>query len=300
MTFIVVAIVSVLPALGLADFSREYTTMIDTVIDDPYAEPETAFPFSGFSLLSIYGGSLLQLLGTSLLVGLLTGVVGAAVLGRRPTFGEAVRAMRGRLAALLGLTGLYLVFSVVAIILISLLFVLSIGLVMALDPLVGLAVLFLVGAPLVVLLVWAGVKTTLAMPVSVLEQVGPFRALARSWRLTSGSFWRLVGILLLTQILVQIVASTLSTPFTFGSMFVGMLIPGEAAATVASAALAFLGMLLTGCISSPFTAGVTALLYLDLRMRREGLDLRLQAAVQSGAAIGPEVYLLEPRPGVPA
>ena len=34
----------------------------------------------------------------------------------------------------------------------------------------------------------------------------------------------------------------------------------------------------------PFTAGVTALLYLDQRMRREGLDVSLYRAAQARAA----------------
>ncbi len=56
-----------------------------------------------------------------------------------------------------------------------------------------------------------------------------------------------------------------------------------------AALLSFLGLLVTGCVSEPFTAGVTALLYLDVRMRREGLDLRVREAVRAGATPGPEL-----------
>lgn len=292
-TFIVVAIVSVLPALGLADFSRGYSRMFDTLLADPSADVE--LPFSGFSLVGLYGGSLLQLLGAGLLVGLLSGVVGMAVLGHRLSFGAALRIVRGRIATLLGITGLYLVFSVIVVALFAALLGTSIAL-SAMSPLAGLPLLLLLGPALLVLFAWIGIKTTLAMPIAVLEQAGPLRSLARSWQLTTGSFWRLLGILVLTQLLVQLVASVLSTPFSMGSLFVGLVLSNEAAAAVVSAALAFIGLLLTGCISNPFTAGVTALLYLDLRMRREGLDLRLRDAVRSGAPLGPEVYLPAPRP----
>ena len=42
--------------------------------------------------------------------------------------------------------------------------------------------------------------------------------------------------------------------------------------------------LLVGALTVPFTAGVTALLYLDQRIRREGLDVSLLRAAQDRAA----------------
>ena len=36
---------------------------------------------------------------------------------------------------------------------------------------------------------------------------------------------------------------------------------------------------------------MNTLLYIDLRMRREGLDLHLHQIAQRGQAVGPEVYL---------
>jgi hypothetical protein len=41
-----------------------------------------------------------------------------------------------------------------------------------------------------------------------------------------------------------------------------------------------LGALIASTITTPFQAGVTGLLYFDQRMRREGLDITLQRAVQ--------------------
>lgn len=42
--------------------------------------------------------------------------------------------------------------------------------------------------------------------------------------------------------------------------------------------------LVVGALTIPFTAGVTALLYLDQRIRREGLDVTLVHAAQARAA----------------
>ncbi len=41
---------------------------------------------------------------------------------------------------------------------------------------------------------------------------------------------------------------------------------------------------LVGLLVTPFTAGVTALLYLDQRIRREGLDITMQQAASARTA----------------
>ena len=41
--------------------------------------------------------------------------------------------------------------------------------------------------------------------------------------------------------------------------------------------------LITGALTTPFTAGVDALLYVDQRIRREGFDVQLIAAAQADA-----------------
>ena len=41
--------------------------------------------------------------------------------------------------------------------------------------------------------------------------------------------------------------------------------------------------LLTGALTTPFSAGVDALLYVDARIRTEGLDVRLIQATQGAA-----------------
>jgi hypothetical protein len=49
------------------------------------------------------------------------------------------------------------------------------------------------------------------------------------------------------------------------------------------AASTALAVLLTSIITLPFLAGVTSLLYIDRRIRREALDLELQRAAGAGA-----------------
>ena len=53
---------------------------------------------------------------------------------------------------------------------------------------------------------------------------------------------------------------------------------------MASLVIGAVGSIIAGAITQPISAGVTVLLYVDLRMRREGLDLALQTATSDGQA----------------
>ena len=46
--------------------------------------------------------------------------------------------------------------------------------------------------------------------------------------------------------------------------------------------LTTIGSSIAGTITYPFTAGVAALLYIDLRMRREALDITLVRSTRAG------------------
>ena len=49
------------------------------------------------------------------------------------------------------------------------------------------------------------------------------------------------------------------------------------------AVIAGVSGLITGALTTPFTAGVDSLLYVDQRIRREGFDVQLIAAAQADA-----------------
>jgi hypothetical protein len=100
----------------------------------------------------------------------------------------------------------------------------------------------------------------------------------RSWHLVSGDFWRVFGILLLTSLLVGLVATILSVPFTIAGTLFGMFGVGSVATTIVSAVLIALGSTLGAMFTYPFEAGVSGLLYADRRMRSEAFDLVLQTA----------------------
>jgi hypothetical protein len=108
----------------------------------------------------------------------------------------------------------------------------------------------------------------------VLENERPSQALARSWRLVRRSFWRVFGITLLAGIIVAIAGGILQLPFTF----FGAVLGSGTGGTV----ILVIGAIAAGTVTRPITAGVTVLLYVDMRMRKEGLDLALRSAAASG------------------
>jgi hypothetical protein len=87
-----------------------------------------------------------------------------------------------------------------------------------------------------------------------------------------------------------IAGAILQLPFTF----IGSLVSsggGFSAGTI----IAVVGAIAAGTVTRPITAGVTVLLYVDLRMRKEGLDLALRTAAGSGQA-GPGDFTAVWRP----
>ena len=135
------------------------------------------------------------------------------------------------------------------------------------------------GIAALVFIAWLGIRWTLAYAALMAERVNPWRALGRSFELVRGSWWRTLGILLLVGILVSIIQFAVEALFTG----VAALVPGlnddvrAAAVTVTSALVSAL----VGVISP---IAVT-MLYLDLRVRKEGVDLdQLARQTTPGAA----------------
>ena len=213
---------------------------------------------------------LLGLFVGAVLTGALVTVVSRAVLGQPATLADAWAATRPRFWALIGVsllgTLLWLLPVVVAVVL---------GLLTG-----GVGLLLLIGA--VPLSVYLYVSFTLAPPALVLERIGVVASLKRSRTLAGRGWWRVLGILLLTTILTSVVAGILTIPVGLvtgitaglgtGDVSVGMLILNTVAAGIAQILVA------------PYEAGMRALLYVDQRMRTEGLDVALQAAAATASA----------------
>jgi hypothetical protein len=221
--------------------------------------------------------TVIGMLAQIVLQGVLTVVTARAVLGQDITPGAAWAQARPRLWRLLGLS--LSVLAMVAAIL-ALPVLLGVGVGLSTDADVGWGVGFLGEVAAVPCAALLYVRLGVAAPALVLEKATIGTAMRRSLRLVRGSFWRVLGILLLTQLITQMLTGMLALPF----LGLGLALSGTASSPDAAFYLfTMIGVAIAGVVTYPFSAGVTALLYVDLRMRREGLDLTLARAAASGS-----------------
>ena len=210
---------------------------------------------SGFGafLLALLS-EVLFLVMTVALSGCLITVISEAVLGRPLSPSQAFERVKPRIPSLAGLA-------------------LLIGLIVA----IGFILLVIPG-------IFALVALSLSAPAFILERIGVTDSMRRSWALVKGDFWRVLGILLLGLLIVFVIMLVINIPFFIAAGASTLATGGD----VGWGALIILaiGQIIAGTISQPISAGIVALLYVDRRMRAEGLDVTLAQAAQQGAGGG--------------
>jgi hypothetical protein len=231
------------------------------------------------SLLIAFGGLLagsqLQAIGLLYVSGMIAHVTSAAAVGRRLTMAEAWAATHGKRWRLLGMSFLLGLAVLVAVAVATA--ILVVGALVFSAPLgaeilvgLGLAALLVVGY----LWFWVRVRA-LAVPTLMLEPVGVFGALSRAVRLTRQQFWRLLGLLLLVTLVVGVGGGILRLPFSFaGQLFLTASGPGGHGLLL-YLLLTAVGSVLSSAVVQPFVAAVSALLYVDQRIRKEAYDVEL-------------------------
>jgi membrane-anchored glycerophosphoryl diester phosphodiesterase (GDPDase) len=149
----------------------------------------------------------------------------------------------------------------------------------------GVVLTFLGLIGFIVVMVAVSTKIALAAPAIVLENHGVLAGVRRSFALTRGAFWRILGITLLAGLLAGLAAYLLEMPFLVVD-FVVLASVGQdtESGQVLITLLSHLSALLAGAITTPFSAAVTGLLYLDRRMRLEALDVVLVREAQTNPA----------------
>lgn len=140
------------------------------------------------------------------------------------------------------------------------------------------------------------IRFSLASPALMLEKQSIVKSMSRSTKLVRGSWWRVLGIQLLAGIIANIVAAIIVVPFTFlaaalSGEGVGGFVNGTGDLGWTFLIISGIGSVIGSMITFPITAGVTVLLYIDQRIRREALDLELARAA------GVQDYETHPTPG---
>jgi len=201
-------------------------------------------------------------------------VVSEAAVGRRSTLGQAWAATRGRRWRLIGLAVLVLVVVVVA----AVGYVLSWVLVVVVAdgsvlPVVLYAVLSV--PAFVALMLWVWIRLLyLPAPALMLEPVGVFGAVRRGYRLTARSFWRTLGIALLTMLVTGVAGQMLAFPFSLIGGILALVVDAEYGPLVLVLTQS-LATVVSAAFVAPFTSAVASLQYVDQRMRKEAYDVEL-------------------------
>ena len=130
-----------------------------------------------------------------------------------------------------------------------------------------------------------------AVPALIVEDGGIGQALRRSWALVRGTFWRVVGIRALGFLIVSVTSALIGVPFaivaglvTGHSLFQTSGV-GALNVPIGYILITTVGSIIATTFTAPVRAAIDALIYVDLRMRKEGMDLVLQQAA-AGLAVG--------------
>ena len=140
------------------------------------------------------------------------------------------------------------------------------------GALVWLAIIFGIAIVIAFILIilpgiWLSVAWAVAVPALMVEGIGAVAALRRSFRLVRHRWWATFGALFVATIM----------------LFVVLLLVGLVLGALAGSSLGLylvvhgLSSVISALIAYPFIGAVVAVIYIDLRVRKEALDLELLA-----------------------
>jgi len=222
--------------------------------------------FNSQQFSNLLGILALGLIGGFFLLPISLGAVFRAItdvaLGRPATIGSVLRETLARYLPLLGLVALGIL--------------MLIGWIIA--ETIGFILLILPGFAVLCAAIYLAVRWSLVVAAMMAEDIGPIRGLGRSWNLVSGSWWRTFGILLIVWVLQVII--------TYGLFILFGVIAALFSTGDFQAALVQVGGTLLSAVVSPIAYIAITLLYFDLRVRKEGLDLD-QLATQTSPGPAP-------------
>lgn len=254
---------------------RQVPGNLPTEVTDPESL-RTMLNWFSVVLLGQLLAAMVAFAGGTVYTGVLSPVLGRSVLGGRMSLGEAWRATGPRVAELLGLAVVEL-----------LLFVLPAGALLGATLLLGSSglpsgqvaagtlLLLLLGLAYLAYVLFLVARLAVTAPALALEGLGVTGALRRSWRLVQGGSWRVLGIVVLTNLIAGLLGSVVLLLFR----------PFEAIEGIGTA-VSFVGAAVSTAITYALQAGVTGVLYTDRRMRAEGFDTALRTAAEQNERLG--------------
>jgi len=291
-TIAYIAVIAAIGGVAWASFSRLATL--------PENSEEYDAIFAGSIAITAVVSIVLGLAATTLSVivqGVVVTEVAHAAVAEKQTLGALWRRIKPVLWRLVGYSLLLLAAMVVAIAAVGLALF---GLATVAAP--AAVVLFILAVLTAIpLVLWLSVKLIAAPSAIILERATIGGAIGRSWRLTRRRFWPILGVLVLLNLIFGGLAQVISVPFSFISTALTTVIAPTGdpnASAIIALIISFLVteavVLLIQSVASVVQATASALIYIDGRMRHEGLDLDLLAYVErrdAGSTALPDPYL---------
>ena len=185
--------------------------------------------------------------------------ISTLALGRASTVGEAIGHGFRRVLPMLGATLILL--AALCLLLVPLVLAAGLGADDFTAPTPATAgKVALVMLLLLALLLFFGVRLLLMTPVGAAEAAGPLAIIARSWALTRGHFWRLLGFLLLMAVAALVVVMV-------ATMVIGLIVTAVLGAPAPGNSAALVMLLVAGLLNAIFLVVMTTMvarLYLQL------------------------------------
>lgn len=243
---------------------------------------------AGSTLITALSGLVLGLLAMAMQIvvqAVVVGEVAHAVLAEKLTLGALWRRVRPALGRLIGYAAL--VFVAIALLVTAVgAAIVFVGTVVAPALAVVLTILaFLAAIPLYL---WLSTKLLLVPSTLILEGARIRGAVARSWRLVRGRFWPALGIIVVIGLLFGTISQVVSVPFSLlGGGLTTVFSPtgepttGAIVGLVITLGLTYVVTLLIQAVAVVVQATASVLIYIDCRMRHEGLDIDLLGYVEA-------------------
>lgn len=277
-TLAYLVVIGVIVAVGVASFSRLDTLRSGTEDFEAVMAGSIAITAIAGFVLGLGAGAL-----AVIVQGVVVSEVAHAALAEKLTLGALWRKVRPVVWRLIGYSfllalALLLGFGILAVVMVA------IGTV-ALPLAIALTVfLFLASIPL---LLWLSTKLALVPAAIILEHATILQAIARAWTLIRGRFWVALGVILVISVTFSAISQVISIPLGFLSGALTTIVAPtgdpDPAAIIGVLVVALLVQVVTLLIQSVaivVQSTATTLVYIDCRMRREGLDLDLLAYVE--------------------
>jgi hypothetical protein len=115
--------------------------------------------------------------------------------------------------------------------------------------------------------IWLAIGWSVSIPALLFEGLGPARALGRSFELVRGRWWATFGTLLVAWVIASIASGLIQSGFD------ALMSTSLGDHVLPAAVLDALGGVVAGAVVLPIQAIAVAMIYFDLRARKERLDL---------------------------